>query len=52
MGSETANVHLGSKRQTKKILKDLRSRKGKWLEHASTRMTEVLEKDWKRYRKS
>jgi hypothetical protein len=52
MGSEAANVHLGSKRQTANILNDLHSRKSKWLQKAATRMARVVEKDWNRYRKS
>ncbi|MGA2649767.1 MAG: DUF2252 family protein [Terracidiphilus sp.] len=51
MGSETANIHLGSRGQTKKILKDLKSRKRNWLQDAAERMAKLLEKDWKRYRK-
>jgi hypothetical protein len=51
MGSETANVHLGSKGQTKKILKDLKKRERKWLKDAAVQMAKVLEKDWQRYRK-
>lgn len=51
MGSETANIHLGSRDQTKKILKDLKSRKRNWLQDAAERMAKLLEKDWKRYRK-
>jgi hypothetical protein len=51
MGSEAANVHLGTKSQTKKILKDLKMRKRGWLLDAAVNMAKVLEKDWKRYRK-
>ena len=51
MGSEAANVHLGTKGQTQKILKDLKIRKRGWLEDAAVRMAKVLEKDWKHYRK-
>jgi hypothetical protein len=51
MGSEAANIHLGSNRQTKKILKDLKMRKRGWLQDAAARMAKALEKDWKRYRK-
>jgi hypothetical protein len=51
MGSEAANVHLGTKSQTKKILTDLKMRKRGCLEDAAVRMAKVLEKDWKRYRK-
>lgn len=50
MGSETANVHLGTKRQLAKILKHLKDRKRNWLEDAAARMARILEKDWKRYR--
>jgi hypothetical protein len=51
MGSEAANVHLGTKRQTKRILMDLKKRKPAWLHDAAVRMAKLLEKDWKRYRK-
>jgi hypothetical protein len=51
MGSEAANVHLGTKGQTKKILKDLKMRKRGWLQGAAVDMAKVLVKDWKRYRK-
>jgi hypothetical protein len=50
MGWETANVHLGSPRQRKGILEDLRRRKAGWLVRASEDMAEVVEKDcrvWK-----
>ena len=52
MGSEAANVHLGSKRQAASILNDLHNRKSKWLQEAATRMARVVENDWNRYRKS
>ena len=51
MGSEAANVHLGTKRQASNILEDLRKRKTRWLRDAATRMAEVVEEDWDRYRK-
>ena len=51
MGSEAANVHLGMKSQTEKILEDLKKRKRGWLQDAAARMEKVLDKDWKRYRK-
>src|ERR1039458_7601113 len=35
MGSEAANVHLGSKRQVANILRDLRRRKSNWLRSAA-----------------
>ena len=52
MGREAANVHLGTRSSTKNILKDLKKRKRGWLEDAAVRMAKILEKDWKRYRKS
>jgi hypothetical protein len=52
MGSEAANVHLGSKRQVGHIQKDLRKRKSNWLQDAAARMAQLVEKDWKRYKKS
>jgi hypothetical protein len=52
MGSEAANVHLGTRRQVANIQKDLRKRKPKWLPDAAARMAQQVEKDWKRYRKS
>jgi hypothetical protein len=50
MGMETANVHLGSKRQVPAIQKDLRSRKSNWLRSAAAEMAQLVEKDWKHYR--
>jgi uncharacterized protein (DUF2252 family) len=52
MGSETANVHLGTKMQTKRVLKDLKQRKSGWLQEAAVNMAKNLEKDWEHYRKS
>jgi hypothetical protein len=52
MGCEAANVHLGTRSRTKNILKDLRKRKRGWLDDAAERIAKILEKDWKRYRKS
>jgi hypothetical protein len=51
MGSESANVHLGTKRQVHNILKDLQSRKPNWLQDAAKRMARAVEKEWKEYRK-
>jgi hypothetical protein len=52
MGSEAANVHLGSKRQVAYIQKDLRKRKSNWLREAAAKMAQLVEADWKRYKKS
>ena len=51
MGSESANVHLGTKRQVHNILKDLQNRKPNWLRDAAKRMARAVEKEWKEYRK-
>jgi hypothetical protein len=47
MGSEAANVHLGSKRQLNRIVKDLACRKSGWLRSAGKDMAKVVENDWK-----
>jgi len=52
MGSEAANVHLGTSRQVKNILKDLRRRKSNWLRVAAKDMAKAMEDEWKEYRKS
>jgi hypothetical protein len=51
MGSEAANVHLGSKRQVHNILKDLQNRKSNWLRDAAKRMARAVEKEWKEFRR-
>jgi hypothetical protein len=50
MGTEVANVHLGSKRRVAGILKDLRRRKSNWLHSAAKRMAKTIERDWKSYK--
>jgi hypothetical protein len=52
MGSEAANVHLGTKGRGKRIVNDLKRRKARWLQEAAVRMAKILEKDWNRYRKN
>lgn len=52
MGSEAANVHLGTKRQMKTILKHLRRMKPDWLRSAAKNMAKAVEKDWKHYKKA
>lgn len=51
MGAEAANVHLGTRRQRKKILSDLQRRKLGWLRHAAKEMAKATERDWKKYRR-
>jgi Uncharacterized protein conserved in bacteria (DUF2252) len=50
MGSEAANVHLGSCRQPKALLKDLHKRKANWLHEAARRMARITFLEWKAYR--
>jgi hypothetical protein len=51
MGAEAANVHLGTKRQATRVLKDLSKRKANWLRDSANHMAAAVEKDWKRYKK-
>ena len=51
MGAEAANVHLGTERQRKNILSDLRKRKSTWLRNAAKEMAKATERDWKKYRR-
>ena len=52
MGTEAANVHLGTRHRVKDILRDLRQRKSNWLRTAAKDMAKAIEKDWKDYRDS
>jgi len=51
MGWETANMHLGTPVQRRRIIADLRRRKGAWLVKAAARMALTVERDWRRWRK-
>jgi hypothetical protein len=50
MGSEAANVHLGTGKQVRKISKDLDRRKPKWLRTAAEDMAKLVKREWKSYR--
>jgi hypothetical protein len=50
MGFETANVHLGSPRAVKRILRDLRQRPADWLHLAATAMVKATIADWREWR--
>ncbi len=50
MGSEAANVHLGSRRQVANILTDLERGKSSWLRSAAGDMAKAVESDWKKYK--
>ena len=52
MGVEAANVHLGSKRQVRNVLKDLGRRKSNWLVTAAKQMAKAMAKEWRDYKKS
>lgn len=51
MGRELANIHIGARTAVPRILRDLRSRKAKWLRVAAETMTEATLRDWKTWRK-
>jgi len=50
MGFETANVHLGTPRQTKAILQDLKQRPAHWLHNAAGNMVKAITRDWREWR--
>jgi hypothetical protein len=52
MGSEAANVHLGTKKSLRGILADLNKKKRRWLESAAKQMARAMEREWNKYRKS
>ena len=52
MGWETANMHLGTPAQRQSILADLRRRGTRWLSPAAHRMAELVERDWRKWRKA
>jgi len=50
MGRETANVHVGSAHQIKKILRHLEEMKATWLSVTAKQMARAVLKEWKEYR--
>ena len=50
MGTEAANVHLGNRRQTKVILRDLRRKGASWLHRDAKRMAKLFVQEWKEFR--
>src|SRR3984885_4320030 len=52
MGFETANVHLGTPRAAKAILRDLDKRPADWLHEAATAMVKATPDDWREWRAS
>jgi hypothetical protein len=52
MGTEAANVHLGSARHIDRIKADLQRRRANWLRVAAKAMAEATRHEWKAYRKA
>jgi hypothetical protein len=52
LGSETANVHLGTPNIAPTIEADLTRRAKTWLEDAARTMADLLEKDWLHYKEA
>lgn len=50
MGSEVANIHLGTLLEVKNILKDLKDRKKDWLIKESTKMALAVREDWQMWK--
>ena len=50
MGFETANVHLGTPRATRAIVRDLSTRPRHWLHHAAAGMVKATTEDWREWR--
>lgn len=48
MGTEAANIHLGS-RNRRQILLDLKRREADWLKRAAKRMAKAVIREWKQY---
>jgi hypothetical protein len=51
MGSETANIHLGTPSARKLILRHIDKQKGKWLHHAAETMLQAVRSDWEVWKK-
>src|SRR5262249_31824260 len=49
MGWETANLHLGTPSQRRRVLADLARRKTAWLPKAAARMHEAVTRDWRKW---
>ena len=49
MGWETANMHLGTPSQRRRILADLGRRKNAWLAKAAGRMLDAMTRDWRKW---
>ena len=52
MGFETANVHLGTPRSTRAVIRDLSTRPRHWLHQAAASMVKATLEDWGEWRRS
>ncbi len=52
MGRETANLHLATRDQRAKVLRDLSERKPAWLLNAAQAMANATKQDWESFRSS
>jgi hypothetical protein len=52
MGRETANLHLATRDQRSKVLRDLTGRNADWLVSAAQAMAKATEQDWESFRSS
>ena len=52
MGCETANVHVGSRKQIPAVEKDLKERGSNWLRPAAKKMAKMLLRDWREWNES
>jgi hypothetical protein len=51
MGWETANIHLGSPKAAKSVIRDLAMRPSRWLHTAAKAMVKVTVQDWKDWKR-
>jgi hypothetical protein len=51
MGFETANVHLGTPRATRAIVRDISTRPRNWLHQAAAGMVKATTEDWSEWRR-
>jgi hypothetical protein len=47
MGKEVGNVHLGERRQRRRMSKDVRRRRKKWLRRAGKHVARIIKKEWR-----
>jgi endonuclease III len=52
MGSETANVHLGTAGAAPRIVRHLNRQKNDWFTSAVEQMTESVKEDWRAWKKA